>query len=419
VLAHLSVELLGESPWTVRLPAALFGVAAIPALFRLGTAVTSGLEALLAAAILTVSYHAVWFSQNARGYSLLLFSVIVSTHLLLRWLAERRRSLAMWYALVTALGAYTHLTMVFVCVSQFVVCVFELVRRGRAGQRGDWMAAATPFAAAGLFTVLLYAPMLIEVHAFFTKEADFGAQVASPMWALLQAVQGLQVGFGALWGLAVGGVIFGAGVWSYHQQNPVALWLFLLPVPLTLGLGIAMGRPIFPRFVFFAVGFAILITVRGAAAVTEWMSKTTRIGDPRRMATAGALVLAAGAIAFSIRSLPYGYRFPKQDFASAVEFVERTRQPDDPVGVVAITTGLPIRDYLGKPWPQVDRQVDLQPLIDEGRDVWLVFTFPTYVAVGQPEVWAFLQRDCADVATFDGTVAGGAITVARCRPKGL
>ena len=419
VLAHLSVQLLGEAPWTVRLPAMLFGVAAIPALYVLGRGVTSAFEAILAAAILTVSYHAIWFSQNARGYSLLLFCVIVSTHLLLRWLAEGRRSTALWYALVTALGAYTHLTMVFVCASQFVVCALELLRRSRAGQRVEWMTGATPFAAAGLFTVVLYAPMLIDVTGFFTKEADFGVEVASPMWALLQAIQGLQVGFGAVWGIAIGGVIFGAGVWSYFKHNPVALWLFLLPAPVTVGLAVLMGRPVFPRFVFFAVGFALLITVRGASAVAEWIGKAIRVEDPRRWGTIGASIVAAGAIAFSIRSLPYGYRFPKQDFASAVEFVESARQQSDPVGVVAETTGIPIRDYIGKPWPQVDRQVDLQPLIDQGRDVWLVFTFPTYVAAGQPEVWAFLQRECAGVATFDGTVAGGAVTVARCRPKGL
>src|SRR5262245_18060263 len=320
VLAHTSVELLGEMPWTVRLPAALFGVAAIPALYLLGTAVTSKLEALLAASILTVSYHAIWFSQNARGYSLLLFCVIVSTYLLLRWFDEERRSLAIWYALVTAFGAYTHLTMVFVCVSQFMVCAFVLFKRAQSGRRVDWIAGLTPFAAAVVFTVLLYAPMLLDVTAFFTKEADFGAEVASPMWALLQAVQGLQVGFGALWGLAIGGVIFGAGVWSYFKQNPTALCLFALPVPVTLSLAVAMGRPIFPRFVFFAAGFALLITVRGAAAVAEWAGKAARVEDPRKLAAIGASVVAAGAIAFSLRSLPYGYRYPKQDFTSAVAF---------------------------------------------------------------------------------------------------
>ena len=69
VLAYATLNVFGEYPWTLRLPAVVFGVACIPALYALGTVVTSRLEALLAAGLLAVSYHHIWFSQNARGYT--------------------------------------------------------------------------------------------------------------------------------------------------------------------------------------------------------------------------------------------------------------------------------------------------------------------------------------------------------------
>ena len=421
LLAHLSVAWFGEEPWTVRLPSVLFGVAAIPALYLLGTAVTSVFEALLAASILTVSYHHIWFSQNARGYTLLLFSVVVSTHLLLRWLAEGRTSQAVAYAIVGALGAYTHLTMVFVCMAHCVVCAFDLSRRDRSMRVSrQWLQGGiVAFGGAGLLTVLLYAPKLRDVQRFFTREVDFGGEVATPMWALWEAIQGLQIGFGAIWGLVAGGVIFGAGMWSYYKQNATALFLFLLPIPVTLGLAIALGRPVFPRFVFFALGFALLITVRGASTVGRWIAEASRARDPQAAAIVGAALVTAGAVLVSVRSLPYGYRYPKQDFAGAAAFVERTRQEDDPVAVVGVTSAVPMRDYLGKAWPRVDREAELRQLLVKGKDVWVVFTFPAYVAAGQPEVWALLQQGCVNVATFDGTVAGGAVNVARCRPSGL
>jgi mannosyltransferase len=420
LLAHLSVSLFGESPWTVRLPAVLFGVAAIPALYLLGTAMTSVLEALLAASILTVSYHHIWFSQNARGYTLLLFCVVVSTHLLLRSLAEGRTSLAVAYAIVGALGAYTHLTMVVVCVSHCLVWAVVLVRREPSAEtRAAWRQGAIAFGGAGLLTLLMYAPKLGDVQTFFTREVDFGAEVATPMWALWEAVSGLQLGFGALWAIAVGGVIFGAGMWSYFEQNAPALALFLLPIPLTLGLAIATGRPVFPRFVFFALGFGLLITVRGASTVGRWIGEASRARNPQAAAMMGAALVTAGAILVSVQSLPYGYRYPKQDFAGAAAFVEQTRQQDDPVAVVGDTSAIPMRDYLGKAWPRVDREAELRQLLVKGKDVWVVFTFPAYVAAGQPEVWALLRQGCENVATFDGTVAGGAVNVARCRPTGL
>ncbi|HKZ80638.1 MAG TPA: glycosyltransferase family 39 protein, partial [Pyrinomonadaceae bacterium] len=72
VLSHASVSLFGESAWAVRLPSVLFGVMSLWALFLLGRRVVGTREALLACALMTFSYHHIWFSQNARGYMALL-----------------------------------------------------------------------------------------------------------------------------------------------------------------------------------------------------------------------------------------------------------------------------------------------------------------------------------------------------------
>ena len=61
VLVHLSIVALGETPWTVRLPAVIFGIASIPLLFLVGRAVATTREGLLSAAFLAFSYHHVWF----------------------------------------------------------------------------------------------------------------------------------------------------------------------------------------------------------------------------------------------------------------------------------------------------------------------------------------------------------------------
>ena len=61
VLAHLSISVFGEQPWSLRLPAAVFGIASIPMLYLLGRTVTSRFDALMAAMMLTFSYHHIWF----------------------------------------------------------------------------------------------------------------------------------------------------------------------------------------------------------------------------------------------------------------------------------------------------------------------------------------------------------------------
>ena len=416
VLAHIAVQVFGEQPWVLRLPSALFGIAAIPMVYLVGVAVTNRREAGAAALILTVSYHHIWFSQNARGYTALLFCVLVSTFALIRWFDTGRRAFLLLYALLTAIGAYAHLTMVLVSLSQALACSLDWLMNGRASRaRTEWKPLAGAFIGAGLLTVLCYAPMLMDVSSFFTTQTATRTEVATPRWAILAAIRGLQVGFGTLWAIALGACVFTAGAWSYFRQKPTVAFLFLLPLPVTVLLALAMNRPIFPRFLFFATGFLLLVSVRGAAytagAVARFAPGTLA---PQRAATAAIAVLTLAAVAVSVRSLPYGYRYPKQDYTQAVAFVEQSKGTGDPVAVIGETTATPVRRYLGRSWLQIDDVRQLRELRANDNPVWIVYTFPAYIAAGHPELWKTLQEECDEVREFEGTVAGGTISVRRC-----
>ena len=81
LLAHAGFLTFGKSAWALRLPAVLFGIGSIWALYLFGHTLSNRKEALLAAALLTFSYHHVWFSQNARGYTGLLFWTLIASWL--------------------------------------------------------------------------------------------------------------------------------------------------------------------------------------------------------------------------------------------------------------------------------------------------------------------------------------------------
>ena len=415
VLAHISVALFGEEPWSLRLPSALFGVAAIPMLYLLGIAVTDRREAAAASLILTVSYHHIWFSQNARGYTALLFCVLLATYALVQWFETGRKSFLILYAGITALGSYAHLTMVLVCLSHALVCGIDWLSNGHSRVRAEWRVIAGGFIGAGLLTVLLYAPMVADVSSFFTTSTVSTGEVATPIWAMVSALRGLQVGFGTMWGIAIGGVVFVAGAWSYFRERPTVSLLFLLPLPVTVILALALNRPIFPRFLFFAVGCGLLVTVRGASAVGALTARFTlgRLA-PQRAATVMVALLTLGAVLLSIRSLPYGYRFPKQDYEQAVAFVERTKNDADIAAVTGEPAVTPVLQYLGRPWRRVDDGRQLRELRAAGVPVWVLYTFPSYIEAGQPELWTILRNECVEISEFEGTVAGGTISVRRC-----
>ena len=88
LLAHGSMRIFGEQPWALRLPAVIFGAGSIWALFLLGRRLFGETEALLACALMTVSYHRIWFSQDARGYTGMLFFSLLATWL---WLEAMER----------------------------------------------------------------------------------------------------------------------------------------------------------------------------------------------------------------------------------------------------------------------------------------------------------------------------------------
>jgi len=415
VLAHLAVTAFGESPLVLRLPSVLFGIAAIPLLYLVGLAVTSRVEAGASALILTVSYHHIWFSQNARGYTLLLFCVLLSTYALVRWRETGRQRWLWVYAIATGFGAYAHLTMVLVCLTHALVCVVDWLWIDRARIQAAWKQLAAAFVGAGLLTIAFYAPMLADVSAFFTTRTATSTEVATPFWAMVAALRGLQVGFGALPAIAFGGIVFAAGTVSYLKEKPAVALLFLLPLPVTLLLAVALQRPIFPRFVFFAVGFGLLVIVRGGAALGTILGRLTngRL-EPSRAAVVVVALLTCGAVVVSLRSLPYGYRYPKQDYEQAVRFVEQEKQPHEVAVAVGETTSTPVERYLGRPWARVETAAQFQTLRADPGDLWVMYTFPSYIEAGQPELWTMLQSECPEIREFEGTVAGGTISVRRC-----
>jgi len=427
LLAHTSRAALGESAWTVRLPALLFGVAAIPMLFAVARVVASTREALLAAALLAVSYHHVWFSQNARGYSAIAFFALVTTWSLLRGIGRPRLSYAALYATAAALGAYTHLTMVLVVVGHAVAVAVHLAMTAGARGGDDVVSAAgTPVPAAarlrwallafGLsaaLTLVLYAPMLDEVLHFFLRRPSQLRGVSTPRWAMVETVRVLVLGLGA--GLAVvgglvvaaGGVVGLAGLASFWKRSRLFVLLLVCAALATVA-GAALARgTMYPRFFFFAIGPAILIAVRGAFASCEWIAARvgrTRAGDPIALAGIGMV----GAL--SAASLLFNYRYPKQDFEGAMRYVLAERQ----AGEAVVSAGLaadPYRMLYGQDWPNLSTVAEIDSVRAAHDRTWVLWTFPRYLERHAPGVDKLLHDECPEPRVFRGTVGGGDVLV--------
>jgi 4-amino-4-deoxy-L-arabinose transferase-like glycosyltransferase len=103
-------KLFGTSAWSMRLPSALLGTACIPLVFWLGKLTRQTAAGWIAAALMAVNGHQVFWSQIARMFTLACFLGLLATILLLQIAKETRasRSRQVLYVAVLLVGLCTH-----------------------------------------------------------------------------------------------------------------------------------------------------------------------------------------------------------------------------------------------------------------------------------------------------------------------
>lgn len=407
VLAHAALGLVRDEARGVRLPAVLFGVLSLWAVLRLGMLLASRREGLLAALLLAVSYHHVWFSQDARGYTALLFWTLVCTELFVRML-EREESggghLMLGYALAVACALFTHLTALFVVAAHGLIWLACAARApGRLRESGTWMPAAA-FTLAATLTLQLYAfvlPLVLGGNVTATMK-DSGMVWQRPGWFVAETLRGLATGVPGGWvALLLGVVVLAAGLLSHGWRSPMRTAALLVPAAVTTVALALTSHNLWPRFFFFSAGFAVLIVVRGGFAVAETVLPA--------FGTRAATWVTVAVAALSLATVPRAWG-PKQDYEGARSWIEQARGSEDAVVVVDMTS-LPYRPYLRGAWQVVSSEPDLAAVERTHRRTWVIYTFPARLEMVQPGIWRRLRQDYKPAREFPGTVGGGAIMV--------
>jgi len=279
LMAKAAMAVWGESAWTLRLPAVLFGVLSISALFLLARRLVGAWQALGACALLTLSYHHIWFSQNGRGYTGVLFFAILSTWLWLKALPERRWTLWSAYIAAIALGSWIHLTMVFVAAAHGLTYLGLLTfgSRREDGRRqlkgvvlGRWWMPLAALTLCGTLTLQLYALALPDFLSHGLKEVSLKSEWTSVWWLVAETVRGLGLGYLGWASVLAGGIVLAVGWISLFHRHWAAALAMAVPPAGVCALMAIQGHNLWPRFVFFSAGFMILAAVHGVVGVVRW-----------------------------------------------------------------------------------------------------------------------------------------------------
>jgi uncharacterized membrane protein len=410
-LAKLSLAVFGDSVWSLRLPAVAAGLASIVLLFGLSARLRSSREALLAAALLAVSYHHVWFSQNARGYTMLLTLTLAATWLFVEGLERDTPRLWTMYAVTAALGIYTHLTMLCVVSAQFFIYLWTMAHGAgtrRKSAHGFWFG----FGLTAVLTGVLYAFVLPQMFAGALEEGTGGAIAvwSSPLWGIAEILDRMRVGYRNAAVLAAVAALAAVGGARLLLDTPTLVALATLPIAITAAVVVGSGHHVWPRFFFFASGFAVMAVIAGTTAAGEWASARLRLRCDARLA---GTTIALALIAISSVAVPGAYG-PKQDYAGARDFVESARLTGDAVAVVGVVAEDRLyQDYYATDWTVVESFDDFERIRAAARRTWLVYTLPIELEAMHPKIAEAIENGFEVVRRFPGTLNDGDVVVCR------
>ncbi len=400
LMASVTLTLFGESAATLRLPAVLFGVASLGALHLFGSVIASRRETLLAVTLMAVSYHHVWFSQNARGYTTLLFFTLLGTRAFLSLLSRAPSwGLIAGYGLAMGLATYTHVTAALTVLAHGSIWAWLAWRH----RTMEWRAPLLALVLSGLVATTLYALVLPQFFDTLLGSTPFTqtTEWQSPLWLVVEMVRGLTRGLPGGWlAVLIGLALVASGMLSYWRQSPIVLMSMVLPPVLTAGMALALSHNLWPRFFFFTAGFALLILVRGIFTVSLLAGR-----HARPVATVATLAVALASTLTVRRAWQ-----PKQDYEGATAFVEEAHAPGDAMVTIDLTT-FPVTEYLARPWQTATDGTSLEAIEEDHLRTWVMYTFPVRLEAAFPEIYQRVTSAYDTAAVFPGTIGGGTILV--------
>ncbi len=351
----------------------------------------------------------------------MLFLTLVGVGMLQNALNEHRLTAQRMgvYVLCIALAAYTHMTMVLVAVSHAIVLLgYYLFSKSSNKKAADLALPVFGFLLAALVTLAMYYPMSADVLEFFVEDDSAGvsagnaATSATPrIWAAIAAANELSRAYGGWIPVAVAGVVFLVGIFSYVHQTPWFTAMFVLSIPIFVLVTTILERPTRPRFFFFMAGFLLLVAVRGVAIISNTLlEKFDRPQASRPLFWVLILAISAG----SLGAIWQVSDIPKQDYQFAEQTIDELRN-GAPVFLISKTSELPFNRYLGNEWDKIETDLDFLAIQTNNDEFVLVYTFQRYVEFGRRAIWALILKSCIEKKAIPATVADGEIHVLICR----
>ena len=309
---------LGYGEATVRLLSVLPGVLSIPMMYLLGSRLFGRRTGILAAVLVALSPCAIGVSQEARAYSFLVLTVLLSTYLFVRLIEKPSYTGAAAYAIVAGLTFYFQYFGVLVPAAH----ALSLAAAPRAYQ------PRKPLLLAAAIVIMMAIPILWLMHA---QSIGHISWVRPTSWLELYH---LGVFLAASGGKAVGAVLLALELtlmgffaarfkraWRASHDDLLrwryALVTSLVVSPIVITLLVSIVRPVFyHRFLIICLPGWLLMAALGIEQVRSRRRQTVVVAAVCLLSLAATVIL---------------YRRVTEDWRGAVTYLIANARPGDRV----------------------------------------------------------------------------------------
>jgi len=379
LLLYFWLKLAGQSEFSVRFLSVISGVLSVPLLFKLGQKLFDWKVGSLAAFLLSISPFHVWYSQEARMYTLATLLSLCSVYTFVLLLRKRanpaRRYLWLSYVVTSTLGLYTHFYVAFVILFENVVLLaWWILRQGKRQTSNAKRHESTNseftnlriWFLAQLCVVLLLLPWARFVATRYAADATYWEGVLGLLTAAKdiliafsvgQTMEGKAAEIAALGFavMAVLGVLASLREWRLKSnlqypissiqsstsdiQHPMVLVLLYLLVPIGALFAISYHRPKFaPRYLLPALPAFYLLMAVGLGELVP--NRRSQVKGSCLVNVAILIVLlcslgfVSSASASSLANYYFDDEYARADFRSVAEYISSHAKAKDAIVLV-------------------------------------------------------------------------------------
>lgn len=312
------VALIGQSETILRFPSVVLAVLSIPIMYRVGRLSLGRPAGLLGAFFLALNPFHLWYSQEARMYTMVVFFVLGSVYFFLR--AIRKNTWRSWgsFVIFSTLAYGTHYFALQIALVQFafILCRFRILHR--------------VFRKWAICQGLAFLPLIPWLVAYFGQDVvalGIGWIKRPTLLAPLQTLWAFSSNYGGSLtpiGLFLLCLVLLQGFLTRqpaHRDHKLflALWLGL---PIVVTWLISQRRPIYDhRYLIVVLPAYLVLLAYGVVGVSH-----------RILKWALTIALVAIMASSSIR-IYFDPVFLKQDWRGAAHYVQSSAQANDVIAV--------------------------------------------------------------------------------------